>query len=237
MRDLTQFPYIPHLVGSYRIAEWSIDTKAECFIMQGAAWIRKQNSSRLGAFLMAKEKEAAEKSRCEAWAIWARLLRDDWWSHAWSGRWWGMIANLKDRNNGWQIEVDFVVTDTWEEQYMLNTSKKAVAVFKCNIKRHNGQVLPEVTELLFHNTNLLVSIMLLFLQHFQLTPNVCLIHQLQSNSLWKGLQLLLLNPRLGSDLFRQILILPQSSFWNRQAWMVAFFCNKNREANSFTWWK
>lgn len=95
---------------------------------------------------------------------------------------------------------------------MLNTSKKAVAVFKCNIKRHNGQVLSEVTELLFHNTNLLVSIMLLFLQHFQQTPNACLIHQLQSNSLWKGLQLLLLNPRLGSDLFRQILILPQSSF-------------------------
>lgn len=45
--------------------------------MQGAAWIRKQNGSRLGAFLMAKGKEAAEKSRCEAWAIWARLLRDD----------------------------------------------------------------------------------------------------------------------------------------------------------------
>lgn len=112
---------------------------------------------------------------------------------------------------------------------MLNTSKKAVAVFKCNIKRHNGQVLSEVTELLFHNTNLLVSIMLLFLQHFQLTPNVCLIHQLQSTSLWKGLQLLLLNPRLGSDLFRQILILPQSSFIGKLEWWHSFVTKTGRQ--------
>lgn len=45
------------------------------------------------------------------------------------------------------MEVDFeAVIDTDKNGIILNMPEKAVTVFKCNSKRHNGQVLSKRTE-------------------------------------------------------------------------------------------